>query len=152
MPNWKLHNDWAVKLGISRQVANLVNKREDLPKIPFCDDKSLQKFKEQLPDTQPTYDEMSKMGSEYLRAWILHLLIDEMEDICEYIIADKGADDNSDLYKETKDMFCNNALLRLTPDDINNFIFNNMDDLFGDVIESFVKPFASVASSKEERK
>lgn len=135
MPNWKFHNDWAVKLGIPRDIANWVNKREDMPKIDHFDDKGLQKFKENLPEDLPTYNEMAKKGGEYLRAWILHILIDEIEDICEYLSENalEKYETGTDLYEEAKDMFFSNSLLRLVPDDIQKFISANINELIKDM-------------------
>ena len=74
MPGWKLHNDWAVKIGIERKVANRVNYLEDLPHIPDTD-----WFRGYIPDHHPTVEEMQKEDLNYLKAWILHLIIDEVE-------------------------------------------------------------------------
>lgn len=128
MPNWKLHNDWATKLGIPRQIANWINQRDDLPKIEHCDDNSLEKLRQKMPNIQPTYDEIANKGREYLDAWILHILIDEIEDTCSFILGDEDTI-GRDLYEETKSMFLYNTLLRLVPDNILNFLKANLDEL-----------------------
>src|SRR5208283_3022812 len=123
MPNWKFHNEWAAKLGIPRDVANWVNKREDLPKFKKSVDKGLQRFKESMPDSEPTYNEMASKGTGYLRAWILHILIDEIEDICEDLGKNSIGEykPGTDLYEEAKEIYLCNSFLRLVPDDILSF-------------------------------
>jgi integrase len=135
MPNWKFHNDWAVKLGISRDVANWVNKREDLLQFEKSDDKGLQRFKESMPDSQPTYNEMASKGTDYLRAWILHILIDEIEDICENLSKNSIGEykHGADLYKEAKEIYLCNYFLRLVPDDILSFVSTNLNELIQDI-------------------
>lgn len=131
MPNWKFHNEWAVKMGIPIQISNWVNKREDLPKFDQSNNKSLQAFKDSMPDSQPDYTEMANKGTDYLKAWMLHVLIDELEDICESIVEDglKEYGIGIDLYEVASDLFNYNNLLRLMPSDITKFISDNMKEL-----------------------
>ena len=135
MPNWKFHNAWAVKMGIPKEVANWVNKREDLPQFDKSNDKGLQAFRATIPDHQPDYNEMLAKGNEYLRAWMLHVLIDELENICEDLAEDglKEFEEGTDLYEVAKDMFNTNGLLRLIPNELTKFISDNMDKLLEDM-------------------
>jgi len=82
MPNWTFHNDWAERLGIPRDIAKWVNVREDIPKFSEEEQK---KYKGRVPKYPPTYQEMENSSINHLKAWILHLLIDELEDILEAI-------------------------------------------------------------------
>jgi len=82
MPNWTFHNDWATRLGVPRDIAKWVNVREDVPKFP---EEEQAKFKGRVSKDPPSRQEMEKVSSLHLKAWILHLLIDELEDTLEYI-------------------------------------------------------------------
>ena len=118
-----------------RDIANWVNEREDLPKFKKSDDKGLQLFKENMPDSQPTYNEMANKGTDYLRAWILHILIDEIEDICEDLSKNSIGEykHGADLYKEAKEIYLCNYFLRLVPDDILSFVSTNLDELIQNI-------------------
>jgi hypothetical protein len=131
MPNWKFHNEWAVKMGLPKEVANWVNKREDLPKMSDVKDKGLSKFKTNIPNEQPTYDEMKEKGDYYLRAWLLHILIDELEDMCDIDFghALKEYEMGADLYVEAKEYFLCTPILRIVPNDIGKFVTDNIDEL-----------------------
>src|SRR5271157_1041630 len=84
-----------------------------------------------MPDSEPTYNEMAGKGTEYLRAWILHILVDEIEDICEDLGKNAIGEykHGVDLYKEAKEIYLCNSFLRLVPDDILSFISTNLDEL-----------------------
>lgn len=79
MPNWKFHNDWAVRFDIPRRIAANVNYLEDSPQF---DQKGTQ-FEGRVPAVQPTLASMRDGGTDYVKAWLLHLLIDYLEDTDE---------------------------------------------------------------------
>jgi len=137
MPNWKTHNKWSVELGIDKATANWVNKREDLPQFESSNDKGLQAFRQTMPETQPTYDEMKDKGNDYLKAWILHIVLDEIEDTYEYLIEEQISVSN--IEKEIKDMVLNTPLSRLIPDDIYNFVFDNFRYILSDIKAANIK-------------
>ena len=130
MPNWKYHNDWAERFGIPRSLANWVNKREDFPKFDRCNDKSLEKQRQTFPNTQPSYEDMQNEGQQHLEAWLLHILIDELEDICDDLSDDiSPLDKGKDLYKEAIELFIANPLLRAFPSKISSFVLDNITEL-----------------------
>jgi len=88
MPGWTLHNNWAVKMGIPRNIAAWVNVREDVPKFPPEEQKS--KFP-QVSTMPVTFDDWESL--EHKKAWLLHLLIDEVEDTAEKIIEEAWVND-----------------------------------------------------------
>jgi len=141
MPNWKFHNNWAESFGIPRYLANSVNKREDMPKIEHFDDPELQEQKESMPDYQPTYEEMEEKGPQYLKAWILHLALDELENISMRNLDNlakvyDGELKRNDIIKAKELLkgatianFTGSELLRAMPGDILDFIMGHLDDI-----------------------
>jgi len=104
MPEWKIHNKWARKLGIARDVSNFVNKLIDFPEK--CDE--YQAYCEEAPDARiysggkPTkmtiasftdhdsarssdgvrkvqIDFMRSKGNDYLKAGYLHHVLDYLK-------------------------------------------------------------------------
>lgn len=128
MPNWKFHNTWSKKYGISSTVSTKVNMREDMPYFDADSYKSvrLRQIKESMSDTPPTYDEIKSMGEEYLNAWFIHLIIDEMEDNCEYIHANSEEFHNEkDLIQCAIDLTFSSPFIRFVPDGIISFLHEN---------------------------
>ena len=106
MPKWELHNKWAKRLGISRDVSDYVNRLIDFPKRcpdfkEFAEDEDNWKdFYKLMHAYWPAYCRrqirhdagrsnvattyiqlkfLSQKGSDYIKAWYLHHLLDEVE-------------------------------------------------------------------------
>lgn len=75
MPFWKFHDDWAEKMEIKRKISLFVNVHED--KIWYFE--ALQKGNKP-PDLRTRLDFMRGKGPDYVKAWILHLVLDEITD------------------------------------------------------------------------
>jgi hypothetical protein len=136
MPNWTFHNDWATRLGVPREIAKWINVREDIPKFPEEEQK---KYKGRVPEYPPTYQEMKSESIEHLKAWILHLLIDELEDILE-AVAKSEVLPESEIIKLAKDGLQFSPLLRVLPDtdvegEVKTFFLKNLGDISRGVYE-----------------
>ncbi len=130
MPNWTFHNDWATRLGVPREIAKWVNVREDVPKFS---DEEQKTYKGRIPKYPPTYQEMGKVSTDHLKAWILHLLIDELEDILEAVAKSEELPE-SDIIKLTTDGLQFSPLLRVLPDtgvegEVKTFFLTNLRDI-----------------------
>lgn len=130
MPNWTFHNDWATRLGVPREIAKWVNLREDVPKLPEEEQK---KYKDRVPKYPPTYQEMEKASINHLKAWILHLLIDELEDILEAVTKSEVLPER-DIIKLATDSLQFSPLLRVLPDtgiggEVKTFFLKNLGDI-----------------------
>jgi rubrerythrin len=127
MPNWTFHNDWATRLGVPREIAKWVNVREDVPKFPEEDQK---RYKGRVPKHPPTYQEMEKASIDHLKAWILHLLIDELEGFLE-AVAESEVLSESELIKLATDGLQFSSLLRVLRDtgvegEVKTFFLKNL--------------------------
>jgi hypothetical protein len=138
MPNWNLHNDWATKLGIERKVSNWVNKREDKPRIDVSStmDKRLQANLMTFPDTPPTYDEITNLGDAYLKAWMLHLVLDEIEDTYEYLVSKARRHKNDNIRDDIIAIVLDSPFYRLVPNDIHTFVTEHLDTILQDIREA----------------
>ena len=99
MPSWKIHNKWAVKVGIPREISNYVNRLIDFPDkcpefIDFCKEElgfgvwpfiniPLAKMAGGHDSGRrrkiATYIQLSflrQKGSEYVKCWYLHHALD----------------------------------------------------------------------------
>ncbi len=106
MPKWKIHNKWAEKLGIPKEISNFVNLLIDFPEenqefMEFLDteDKKPRTGKRKCVVTLPYRATVGKhdsgrrrktamhlqlrflhlKGSEYVKAWYLHHILDYIE-------------------------------------------------------------------------
>ena len=105
MPEWKIHNKWAEKLGIPKEISNFVNRLIDFPKesqefMEFCDreDEKPRTGRRKRVVTLPYRTTVGKhdtgrrktaaylqlrflrqKGSEYVEAWYLHHILDYIE-------------------------------------------------------------------------
>lgn len=130
MPNWTFHNDWAAQLGVPRDVAKWINVREDIPQFPEEEQK---KYKGRVPKYPPTHQEMENASVNHLKAWILHLLIDELEETLE-ATAESELRPESDIIGLAIDELQSSRLLRVLPDtgvqgEVKTFFLNNLGDI-----------------------
>jgi len=91
MPKWEVHDKWAERMGLSREIANVVNHLSDFPDktrefIEFCEREG-EEIILQLVRTHdfsmimqiPKYLQLMfvrQKGSEYVTAWYLHYVLD----------------------------------------------------------------------------
>jgi len=146
MPNWKFHLKWAKDFGIPFAIANWVNMREDMPKIDHkFNDPELERIKANMPNYQPTYEEMAAKGELYAEAWVLHLVLDELENISiqerddiivlllerfelEFFKVQKEIKITRDFLKQaTIEVFTSRELIRVLPESILNFVIPNLE-------------------------
>ena len=130
MPNWTSHNDWATRLAIPREIAKWVNLREDVPKFPKEEQK---RYKGRVPEYPPNYQEMGNASVNHLKAWILHLLVDELEDILEPV-AESEVLPESDIIELAIDGLQFSPLIRVLPDtgvegEVKTFFLKNLGDI-----------------------
>jgi len=106
MPEWKIHNKWAEKLGIPKEISNFVNRLIDFPEesqefMEFCnrEDEKPRTGRRKCVVTLPYRTTVGKhdsgrrrktaaylqlrflrqKGSEYVEAWYLHHILDYIE-------------------------------------------------------------------------
>jgi hypothetical protein len=92
MPKWEIHDKWAERMGISKEISNFVNQLSDFPEetqefMEFCereggeiilqlvrvhDFRMIMKIPKYL---QIVFLQRQK-GSEYVKAWYLHYVLD----------------------------------------------------------------------------
>jgi hypothetical protein len=130
MPNWTFHNDWATRLGVPREIAKWVTVREDVPKFSEEEQK---KYKGRVPKYPPTYQEMENAGIDHLKAWILHLLIDELRDFLE-AVAKSEVLPESEIIGLATERLQFSPLLRVLPDtgvegEVKTFFLKNLGDI-----------------------
>ncbi len=91
MPKWEVHDKWAEKLELSKEIANFVNQLSDFPDktqefMEFCEREG-EEIILQLVRTHdfemimkiPKYLQLAfarQKGSEYVMAWYLHYVMD----------------------------------------------------------------------------
>jgi len=143
MPGWTLHNNWAVKMGIPRSIAAWVNVREDVPKFPKEEQES------RYPRVSTQYVTIDDWESvEHKKAWLLHLLIDELEDTMDGIIENAFVDD-IDLIDEAVVVIAEGLVLRSPVvrmfggnsymGGVLKFFKDNLDEIAEDVFKSIPK-------------
>ena len=101
MPKWEIHDKWAEKAGISKEVSNFVNLLIDFPQksqefMDFCDTDPSARIRRRGRPTRMTiaseikHDSgrrhkyiretqlkfLSQKGGEYIKAWYLHQILD----------------------------------------------------------------------------
>jgi len=84
MPEWSIHNKWAEKMRISREVSNFVNKLIDFPEEcqEFSEDqRKTYKIEHNSGRKRKTVMYMQlrflrQKGAEFVKAWFLHHALD----------------------------------------------------------------------------
>ncbi|MCW3131074.1 MAG: hypothetical protein N2V75_13400 [Methanophagales archaeon] len=92
MPKWEIHNKWAEKMGITNEISNFVNHLSDFPEgckefMEFCECEGgeilLQLVKAhdfrmimKIPKYLQVVFLRRQKGSEYVKAWYLHYVLD----------------------------------------------------------------------------
>jgi hypothetical protein len=92
MPKWEIHNKWAEKMGITKEISNFVNHLSDFPErskefMEFCECEAegiiLQLVKAhdfrmimKIPKYLQVVFLQRQKGSEYVKAWYLHYVLD----------------------------------------------------------------------------
>jgi hypothetical protein len=135
MPQWKIHNKWAAKMGLTREIVDFVNHLSDFPEkspefIQFCERES-EEIILQLVRTHdfsmimkiPKYLQilfMRKKGSEYVQAWYLHYVLDYIRMAPAVTV--------EEILKRTADRFEHCQELET----IKNFMLENADEIVYD--------------------
>jgi hypothetical protein len=154
MSKWKFHNEWAVRFGIPVQTSNWVNKREDLPKFDSCNDKKLESLRLTMPN-RPLHKEFAELGTDYLKGWYLHMVIDYLEDNLYFYLMLAAAKrlDIPKFLDEIRDDLNDPAYLRKEYDnrfhkckeltEIVNFVSDNLDELTKQLVSANLQSFIS---------
>jgi hypothetical protein len=117
MPEWKIHNKWAEKAGISKEVSGFVNLLIDFPQkcqefLDFCDREQAARIYKGGKSTRMTIlplirhnsarnkkyarkiqlEFLRQKGDEYIKAWYLHQILDYLkwwvtEEPSEYVLS-----------------------------------------------------------------
>lgn len=92
MPKWEIHDKWAEKMGLPREISNFVNHLSDFPEkchefMEFCEREGgeiileLVKVRDfrrimKIPKYLQVVFSRRQKGSEYVKAWYLHYVLD----------------------------------------------------------------------------
>jgi len=92
MPKWEIHDKWAEKMRISRQISNFVNHLSDFPEksqefMEFCEREGGEIILQlvtahdfgmimKIPKYLQVVFLQRQKGSEYVKAWYLHYILD----------------------------------------------------------------------------
>ena len=132
MPKWEIHDKWAEKIGISREISNFVNHLSDFPEESqdfrdFCEREGEEIILQlaRVHDFRrimkiPKYLQVvfsRQKGSEYVKAWYLHYVLD--------YIKMAPARSIEDIIKRTKDRFEPCQELEI----IRNFMMGNEEEI-----------------------
>jgi len=135
MPEWAIHIKWAQRLGIPEEISSFVNFLSDFPEktqefMEFCereggeiimrllrvhDFSTIMKIPKHL---QLVF--VRQKGSEYVKAWYLHYLLDYIKMAPELSI--------EEIIKKTEDRFGSCEELEI----IGNFVMDNAEEILQD--------------------
>ena len=141
MPNWDFHNKWAYRMGMVEEASRLVNVHEDRiwrgkeDKYP-----NTLKFTwkgEEIPNTKGRFNFMRQCGSKYVKTWILHIILDEIEDNSieyldidtntEYFSLEKAKDSVEHISMQIEN--CNEL------DFVKGFVLENLEDILQNIVK-----------------
>ena len=132
MPKWEIHDKWAEKIGIPREISNFVNHLSDFPEechefMDFCEREGEEIILElvRVHDFRrimkiPKYLQLvfsREKGSEYVKAWYLHYVLD--------YIKMAPALTFEEIIKRTEDRFEPCQELEI----IKNFVMDNSEEI-----------------------
>ena len=135
MPKWEIHDKWAEKIGISREISNFVNHLNDFPEegqefMDFCEHEGgeiilqlvrVHDFRRIMKIPKYLQVVFSRLkGSEYVKAWYLHYVLD--------YIKMAPARSIEDIIKRTEDRFEPCQELEI----IRNFVMGNAEEILQD--------------------
>jgi len=135
MPKWEIHDKWAEKMRISKEMSNFVNRLSDFPEkcqefMDFCEREGGEIILElvRVHDFRrimkiPKYLQLvflRRKGSEYVKAWYLHYVLD--------YIKMAPALTPEEIIKRTEDRFepCQEL------ESIKNFVMDNTEEILQD--------------------
>jgi hypothetical protein len=135
MPKWEVHDKWADKMGLSKEITNFVNHLSDFPDktqefMEFCEREG-ETIISQLVRTHdfstimkiPKYLQLTfvrQKGSEYVTAWYLHYVLDYIR-MAPALTAEE-------ILKRTEDRFWHCQELK----NIKKFVWENAEELVHD--------------------
>jgi hypothetical protein len=135
MPKWEVHDKWAEKMILSKEIVNFVNHLSDFPDktrefIEFCEREG-EEIILQLVRTHdfsmimkiPRYLQlmfMRQRGSEYVTAWYLHYALDYIRMAPELTV--------EEVFKRTEDRFESCQELER----VKQFVLENAEELVRD--------------------
>ena len=135
MPEWAIHIKWAQRLGIPEEISSFVNFLSDFPEktqefMEFCEREGGEIIMRllQVHDFStimkiPKYLQVvfvRQKGSEYVKAWYLHYLLDYIKMAPELSI--------EEIIKKTEDRFGSCEELEI----ISNFVMDNAEEISQD--------------------
>ena len=135
MPEWAIHIKWAQRLGIQDEISSFVNFLSDFPEktrefMVFCECEGGEIIMRLLRvhdfDTImkiPKYLQVvfvRQKGSEYVKAWYLHYLLDYIKMAPELSI--------EEIIKKTEDRFESCEELEI----VGNFVMDNAEEILQD--------------------
>jgi len=135
MPEWAIHIKWAQRLGIPEEISSFVNFLSDFPEktqefMEFCEREGGEIIMRLLRVHDfntimkiPKYLQVvfvRQKGSEYVKAWYLHYLLDYIKMAPELSI--------EEIIKKTEDRFESCEELEI----IGNFVMDNAEEILQD--------------------
>ena len=135
MPEWAIHIKWAQRLGIPEEISSSVNFLSDFPEktqefMEFCEREGVEIIMRLLRVHDfsaimkiPKYLQVvfvRQKGSEYVKAWYLHYLLDYIKMAPELSI--------EEIIKKTEDRFESCEELEI----IGNFVMDNAEEILQD--------------------
>jgi len=135
MPEWAIHIKWAQRLGILEEISSFVNFLSDFPEktqefMEFCEREGREIIMRLLRVHDfntimkiPKYLQVvfvRQKGSEYVKAWYLHYLLDYIKMAPELSI--------EEIIKKTEDRFGSCEELEI----IGNFVMDNAEEILQD--------------------
>ncbi|MCD6214927.1 MAG: hypothetical protein J7J46_08150 [Candidatus Desulfofervidus sp.] len=135
MPEWAIHIKWAQRLGIPEEISSFVNFLSDFPEktqefMEFCEREGGEIIMRLLRVHDfntimkiPKYLQVvfvRQKGSEYVKAWYLHYLLDYIKMAPELSI--------EEIIKKTEDRFGSCEELEI----IGNFVMDNAEEILQD--------------------
>ena len=136
MPKWEIHDKWAEKIGISRKISNFVNHLNDFPEegqefMDFCEHEGgeiilqlvrVHDFRKimKIPKYLQVVFLRRQKGSEYVKAWYLHYVLDYIKMAPTLSI--------EEIIKRTEDRFDPCHELEI----IRNFVMENSEEILQD--------------------
>ena len=135
MPEWAIHIKWAQRLGIPEEISSFVNFLSDFPEktqefMEFCEREGGEIIMRLLRVHDfstimkiPKYLQVvfvRQKGSEYVKAWYLHYLLDYIKMAPELSI--------EEIIKKTEDRFESCVELDIT----GNFVMDNAEEILQD--------------------